>query len=68
VLTLNTRYLDDDTAQLATFLHEQLHWFLTDHVERAKINAVLTELRAVYPTVPSALTEGAGGRAARISI
>jgi len=61
VLTLNTRYLDDDTAQLATFLHEQLHWFLTDHVERAKINAVLTELRAVYPTVPSALPEGAGG-------
>ena len=39
VLTLNTRYLDDDTAQLATFVHEQLHWFLTDHVERAKTNA-----------------------------
>jgi hypothetical protein len=32
VLTLNTRYVDDDTAQLATFVHEQLHWFLTDHV------------------------------------
>ena len=39
VLTLNTRYLDDDTAQLATFVHEQLHWLLTDHVERAKTNA-----------------------------
>src|SRR5690242_10916965 len=36
VLTLNTRYLVDDTAELATFVHEQLHWFLTDHVERAK--------------------------------
>jgi hypothetical protein len=27
VLTLNTQYLDDDIAQLATFVHEQLHWF-----------------------------------------
>lgn len=61
VLTLNTRYLDDDTAQLATFVHEQLHWFLTDHVERAKTNAALTELRALYPTVPTAPPEGAMG-------
>jgi len=61
VLTLNTRYVDDDTAQLATFVHEQLHWFLTDHVERAKTNAALTELRALYPTVPTALPEGAMG-------
>ena len=59
VLTLNTRYLDDDTAQLATFVHEQFHWFLTDHVERAKTNAALTELRALYPTVPTAAPEGA---------
>ena len=58
VLTLNTRYLDDDTAQLATFVHEQLHWLLTDHVERAKTNAALTELRALYPTVPTAPPEG----------
>ena len=61
VLTLNTRYVDDDTAQLATIVHEQLHWFLTDHVERAKTNATLTELRALYPTVPTALPEGAMG-------
>jgi hypothetical protein len=61
VLTLNTRYVDDDTAQLATFVHEQLHWFLTDHVERANTNAALTELRALYPTVPTALPEGAMG-------
>jgi hypothetical protein len=59
VLTLNTRYLDDDTAQLATFVHEQLHWFLT-RVERAKTEAALTELRALYPTVPAAPPAGAG--------
>jgi hypothetical protein len=58
VLTLNTRYLVDDTAELATFVHEQLHWFLTDHVERAKTNAALTELRVLYPTVPTAAPEG----------
>ena len=61
VLTLNTRYLDDDTAQLATFVHEQLHWFLTDHIERGKTNAALTELRARYPTVPTTPPEGAMG-------
>jgi hypothetical protein len=59
VLTLNTRYLDDDTAQLATFVHEQIHWFLTDHLERVKTDAALTELRALYPTVPTALPTGA---------
>ena len=61
VLTLNTRYLDDDTAQLATFVHEQIHWFLTDHMERAKTDAALTELRVLYPTVPTERPTGAGG-------
>ncbi len=61
VLTLNTRYLDDNTAQLATFVHEQIHWFLTDHMERAKTDAALTELRALYPTVPTELPTGARG-------
>ena len=61
VLTLNTRYLDDDTAQLATFVHEQIHWFLTDHMDRAKTDAALTELRVLYPTVPTELPTGARG-------
>ena len=61
VFTLNTRYVDDDTAQMATFVHEQFHWFLTDHVERAKTNAALTELRVLYPAVPTTLPEGAMG-------
>jgi hypothetical protein len=61
VFTLNTRYLDDDTAQLATFVHEQTHWFLTDHLERTKTGAALAELRALYPTVPTELPTGASG-------
>ena len=59
VLTLNTRYLDDDTAQLATFVHEQLHWFLTDHIGDARTETAVTELRGLYPTAPTALPEGA---------
>jgi hypothetical protein len=53
VLTLNTRYVDNDIAQLATFVHEQLHWLLMDHVDRAKIDAATTELRTLYPRVPT---------------
>ena len=59
VLTLNTRYLDDDTAQLATFVHEQLHWFLTDQVGHARTNAAVSELRGLYPQAPTAPPEGA---------
>jgi hypothetical protein len=59
VLTLNTRYLDDDTAQLATFVHEQIHWFLTDHVGDARTNAAVSELRGLYPQAPTAPPEGA---------
>jgi ketosteroid isomerase-like protein len=59
VLTLNTRYVDDDTAQLATFVHEQIHWFLTDHVGHARTNAAVSELRGLYPQAPTAPPEGA---------
>jgi hypothetical protein len=57
VLTLNTRYLDNDTAQVATFLHEQLHWFL---VERdSAVDRAVVDLRRLYPRVPSGPPEGA---------
>jgi hypothetical protein len=59
VLTLNTRYLDDDTAQLATFVHEQIHWFLMDQVGHARTNAAVSELRGLYPQAPPAPPEGA---------
>ena len=59
MLTLNTRYLDDDTAQLATFVHEQIHWFLTDQVGHAQTNAAVSELRELYPQAPTAPPEGA---------
>jgi hypothetical protein len=53
VLTLNTIPVDDDLA-LATYVHEQLHWFLIDweamHPEGAR--AADRELVARYSSVP----------------
>jgi hypothetical protein len=46
VLTLNTRYLDNDTAQVATFIHEQLHWFLVQR--EAPADSALAELRPAW--------------------
>ncbi len=57
MLTLNTRWLDDDDALLATYLHEQLHWFVNTRPQRTR--AALAELRTRYPTVPSAEAGGA---------
>ncbi len=61
VLTLNTRYLDDDIAQLGTFLHEQFHWFLDDHVPDDLVEAAIAELKALFPNAPDAPPEGARG-------
>ena len=60
VLTLSTQYVDDDNdhRQLATFLHEQLHWLLADD----KPNAAIADLERLYPKVPESLPEGANGR------
>ena len=58
VLTLSTRYLDDDEWQLSTYLHEQAHWFIDERAEAE--NAVIAELHRRYPEVPVASPEGAG--------
>jgi hypothetical protein len=57
VLTVNTRYLENDTAQVATFIHEQLHWFLVER--EAATDSAVAELRRMYPEVPNTPPEGA---------
>jgi hypothetical protein len=57
VLTLSTEYLKDDELLLATFVHEQLHWYLEENQERAK--PALEELRKLYPDAPSGPPGGA---------
>jgi hypothetical protein len=51
VLTLNSRYLDDDLSQLATFLHEQFHWYAGTRQQR--IDAAISDLKEMFPEVPS---------------
>lgn len=58
VLTLHTRHLDDDLALLATFIHEQFHWFVADR--DAQTESAIAEFRARWPEVP--VGEGQGAR------
>ena len=60
VLTLNTRYHDDDRLALSTYLHEQLHWFVWRRNPRKR--HAIRELRQRYPDPPIALPEGAGDK------
>lgn len=57
VLTLSVRHLKDDELLLSTFVHEQLHWWLGQNQEKAE--AVVKELRQLYPKVPVDFPEGA---------
>lgn len=54
VLTLNTRRSGD--GLLASYLHEQLHWWLHDH---PSIAAAIDATREKWPTTPSAKDGGA---------
>lgn len=57
VLTLHTRHLKQDDELLATFVHEQAHWFVAAH-EDAEAKAE-QEYRGLYPKVPVGYPEGA---------
>jgi metallo-beta-lactamase class B len=60
VLTVNARYLSNDTAQVATFIHEQLHWFLVRH--RAATDPAIAELERLFPDAPDGPPAGARDR------
>ncbi len=55
VLTLHTRHLDRDDLLLSTFVHEQTHWYVSRHAQRA---AAVRELRAIYPSIPLGYPQG----------
>ena len=57
VLTLSARHVRDDELLLSTYVHEQIHWFLTQNSERTE--AAKKELRAMFPKVPVSGPEGA---------
>lgn len=58
VLTLNAEDDQDEPMCLATFVHEQLHWFEEQHAESR--DRAIEETVQYYPEVPSARPEGAG--------
>ena len=57
VLTLHTRHLKDDDLFLSTFVHEQIHWFFTQHQDQTE--QAVKELRTIFPKVPVGFPEGA---------
>lgn len=57
VLTLSTRHLKDDELLLATFLHENIHWFMEAHPQ--EVDKAIADLKAIFPKVPAGHPEGA---------
>lgn len=57
VLTLHARHLDDDGALVSTFIHEQMHRWLSRHPRRTR--AALGEIRQRYPALPVGYPDGA---------
>lgn len=56
VLTLHTRHLNQEDELLSTYVHEQLHWFLSEH--EADTEAAERDLMKIYPNVPVGYPEG----------
>lgn len=59
-LTTGPAYFEDDNRQLSTFIHEQIHWYLSEKVNKAALSRVLSQLRDLYPEVP--VGDGQGAR------
>ena len=57
VLTLSTRGLDNDDASLATYIHEQLHWYLGSYED--EVSAAKAALSEIYPDLPIRGGQGA---------
>ena len=61
LLTLNTIHIDDPDTLLATYNHEQLHWYLDGH--RDATLAATDTFQAMYPDAPIGAPEGGPDRA-----
>ena len=57
ILTISTRYATEELL-LSTFIHEQMHWYSL-HKNEA-FEALMTDIKEKYPTVPTAMPEGGG--------
>jgi hypothetical protein len=59
-ITLNT-WVRDDLSLLSTYLHEQMHWYVTwySHARAPQWRELFGTLRTRYPTVPVGGADGA---------
>ncbi|MFP2928163.1 hypothetical protein ACLESO_23785 [Pyxidicoccus sp. 3LG] len=60
VLTLHTRHLRDDLLLLATFIHEQSHWYFTAKPDETR--AAMAELESLLPGMPVGFPDGANDK------
>jgi hypothetical protein len=57
ILTLNTRHTNDDGLLVSTFIHEQMHWWLSKHPRETQ--GAVSELMSRYKTLPVGYPDGA---------
>lgn len=59
IITLNT-WVRDDLGLLLTYLHEQMHWYVTwySHVHSLNWRKLMGRLREQYPNVPVGGSDG----------
>ncbi len=60
ILTLHTKHLDDAQQLISTYIHEQIHWFLTlvEHFEDG--GKAMNTFRQIYPQLPIGIPDGCG--------
>ena len=61
ILTLGTRFAESEDHLLATYLHEQMHWYLwrLGGVDHDPVASFFDELVRRYPKAPTRLPDGA---------
>ena len=61
ILTLGTRFADSEDQLLATYLHEQMHWYLSrlGGFDHDPVTPFYDELVSRYPRAPIGLPDGA---------
>lgn len=58
VLTLNTRLIDNKDAFLSSFIHEQIHWYLSQSQLKEKLQKFIVFAKKQYPQIPVGKKQG----------
>lgn len=58
ILTLNTRYIENEVAFFSVFIHEQIHWHLSNLEFKGRVNQFVHEVKKQYPNIPVGIQNG----------